>query len=382
MGNAAGGSYALGQGEVAQLSPSFVMTAQSTALSVYYPFDEGSGQRANDYNESNGPADWLGTPTWTTSGKIGGGISTSNGNTVRTLAIPTNTTNEMTACVWVNPTSVSSIQTVMAQSNSTVSGAGNWALGITATGAPEARMNIAGTVFTATMGSSIAAGTWSHLCISYAGGELRVYRNGISSTPTTTTGSWTGGVLLMTVGSRGTSTYFTGSLDEAKYYDDLLDADEVLAEYDSTNIGVPAAFHFGDLVAGSPVVKNIALTVQSDSPGYSLAVSQDHNLQSGSNTIPVVTSGDITTPVLWTSGSTKGFGFTVPFLTSAGTNDVKWASGNRYAAIPNSATTFFTREANDGSVDIINTRVQVDVTTNQAAGNYQNTITWTGTMLP
>jgi hypothetical protein len=119
--------------------------------------------------------------------------------------------------------------------------------------------------------------------------------------------------------------------------------------------------------------------VRTNVPGYDLSIQQDHDLQNGANSIPAV-SGSISSPAAWNESITKGLGFT---LTGAPTLDGKWNSGGSYAGIPSSATTFYSGSGHvNGVVDVVNLRLRLDTSIYQTPGNYANSITYTGTMIP
>lgn len=142
-----------------------------------------------------------------------------------------------------------------------------------------------------------------------------------------------------------------------------------------------SAVAFSDLIAGTPQTADVGLEVLTDAPGYLLAVAQDNDLTSGGNTIPAVGS-TIASPAGWSDGTTKGLGFSV--ASASGTApDVKWSTGTAYAAVPNTATTFYERNGyTGGSIDTVTARLKIDIESNQALGTYSNTITWTGTIIP
>jgi len=123
------------------------------------------------------------------------------------------------------------------------------------------------------------------------------------------------------------------------------------------------------------------LSIATDAPSYNILVNQDHNLQAGANTIPAL-SGSIASPLTWVESSTKGLGFT---LTSTNATAIpgKWSSGNAYAALPASATTFYQRTGyGGGQVDTLTVRFRLDVAASQPTANYSNTATWTATIVP
>ena len=138
----------------------------------------------------------------------------------------------------------------------------------------------------------------------------------------------------------------------------------------------------GTITPGVSKTGTISASVITDAPGYSLSINQDTNLTSGANTIPAMTTGTIAVPTSWTEGTTKGLGIT---LTGGPSIPVKWGSTGsyKYAAIPNTATTAYTRSGYTGGVtDTITMQPRVDVATNQATGAYSNIVTITATLIP
>ena len=135
----------------------------------------------------------------------------------------------------------------------------------------------------------------------------------------------------------------------------------------------------GTVVAGTSQMADFDVTSLTNQTSYSLSILQNHDLQSGANTISGV-SGSIGSPVAWSEGTTKGLGFT---LVSGAGIPVSWGSGANYAAIPGSATTYYTRTGNTPYVaDVLGMRFRLDVNSTQPSGAYSNTITVTGTSIP
>ena len=146
-------------------------------------------------------------------------------------------------------------------------------------------------------------------------------------------------------------------------------------------VSVASSANLGAITPGTSATTSLSVSVLTDAPGYSLAVSQDHDLQKGTDTIPAV-SGSIATPVTWVEGSTKGFGFSLA-STNATALPPKWSSGAAYAAFPASATTAYTRTGySGGSTDTLGVNLRLDVANSQVSGAYSNIVTWTGTMTP
>ena len=233
----------------------------------------------------------------------------------------------------------------------------------------------------------IADSSWHHLAITLNYGVANgstLYVDGTPKKTFTWTPTQSGSVTIGAV-YNGTSysQYFNGAVDHVKIFNRILAADEIAAEYTAQNAGVASGLSLGAITPGTSSTALTDVIVQTDSNGYSLAVNQNNDLTSGAYTIPAV-SGSIASPVLWVEGTTKGLGFT---LTSTNATAIPgiWSSGASYAALPSTATTFYTRTGTQSSTgDYLTMKLRADVATTQAAtsNNYTNTMTVTGTITP
>jgi hypothetical protein len=214
---------------------------------------------------------------------------------------------------------------------------------------------------------------------------VKLFLNGVQLTttvggtiPTTLYGSTT----PLVIGDfPGLSRNWSGALDEMKLFSRPLAPDEIKADYTAGNAGIPAGLALGNITPGSSGISAFDAITQTSAPGYTLAINQNNNLTSGGNTIPAV-SGSIASPVSWSEGATKGLGFTL-YGTNATAIPGTWASGSGYAALPGSATSFYSRSGyTGGAKDVLNMRLRLDVAASQASGDYANTMVITGTMVP
>lgn len=136
-----------------------------------------------------------------------------------------------------------------------------------------------------------------------------------------------------------------------------------------------------NVIPGISQTATTVLSVATDAPSYNILVNQDHGLQAGAEIIPGV-SGTIASPLTWVESTTKGLGFTLT-NTNATAIPAKWSSGNAYAALPGSATTFYQRTGyGGGQIDTLSVRFRLDVAASQPNANYSNTATWTATIVP
>jgi hypothetical protein len=170
----------------------------------------------------------------------------------------------------------------------------------------------------------------------------------------------------------------TGAIDHVKLFNRALTSDEITAEYGAQNAGIATGLTLGTLT-GSSTTSLVDAIIRTNATSYNLAIQQDHDLQSGVDTIPAI-GGSIGSPLTWSEGVTKGLGFT---LTGAPTLDSKWSSGAKYAAVPSASTTFYDGTGHvNGTIDVINLRLRLDAPAAQTLGTYANTITYTGTIVP
>lgn len=145
----------------------------------------------------------------------------------------------------------------------------------------------------------------------------------------------------------------------------------------------PTTLTIPTVTPGASQVTTIQAIVSTDAPAYDLAVNQNHDLTHTDTvtTIPGVSS-NIATPALWTEGTTKGLGFTV----TGGTQiEAKWGTSPnfKYAAMPNTATTFHSHAGFLGGVaDTTTVQYRLDVNPSQKAGTYTNLATYTATLKP
>lgn len=150
-----------------------------------------------------------------------------------------------------------------------------------------------------------------------------------------------------------------------------------------------ATVPFGPITAGSPIIApatGTVFSVTTNAPnGYTLGVADGiagtDSCLVKSGTYIADYAGTIGTPTLW---SGTGLGLT---LYAADTNkEAKWGSGttyddasNKYAGIPETATTAHTVTGYRAVPDISSWAFELDVPPGQAVGNYSGSVTFTAT---
>lgn len=135
---------------------------------------------------------------------------------------------------------------------------------------------------------------------------------------------------------------------------------------------------FSSVTSGTSQVEDFNVNVDTNAAEYSLSLNQNHDLQTDDASASIAgVPGDTATPLSWVEGTTTGLGYSIasaPLLLS------KWSSGTKFAAIPNSATTFY--DGTGSAAEVIGMRLRLDVTEQQKASDYSNLITISGTMTP
>lgn len=398
IGKGASGSFILGEGFTAQSEQSIALTVQPGGLLGFWNFDEATGTQFADSSSTRADANMGGTNNGdfsSVTGKLGNALSSNGANSDSRILIPTTSIQptSVTMELWFKPSSLPNEWNSLC-SYYAVAGE-DWGPFELYTDGDNGGNKIAWIVKTgavrtvSTNPNVITSGVWNHIVATYdsATGVSKVYINGVERG----SGTFPASALdYSTANADNKMSCFNsarwagegvlGALDHLKIFNRALRADEVKAEYDAQNTAVSAGISLGSVTPGSSNTALQDVIVRTDSGQYGITISQDHNLQNGAATIPAV-SASIASPAAWSEGVTKGLGFT---LINAPALDSKWGSGANYAAIPGSATSFYSRtsHASSDTIDVINSRLRLDTTAVQVTGAYSNTVTYTGTTIP
>ncbi|WEK36373.1 MAG: T9SS type A sorting domain-containing protein [Candidatus Pseudobacter hemicellulosilyticus] len=168
-------------------------------------------------------------------------IACGNFNGTNYLTLPNspwlrNTSNRLSVSAWIKPAQTQGIQAIATAPDSDGYNDG-WRL-LLEDGTLNGRI-------TTTLGSidvyaaGIQAGAWNYVTMTYDGQQLKLYVNGVLSGSVNYGGNLLSGnyTAKMLVGySRGTSYYFTGQLDEFKFYNGDLNAAEILQAYNDDRL--------------------------------------------------------------------------------------------------------------------------------------------------
>ena len=146
---------------------------------------------------------------------------------------------------------------------------------------------------------------------------------------------------------------------------------------------------FGSITAGSAVAgpaTGTIFSITTNAPnGYTLGVSDsiaasDSCLVSSGNYIPDYV-GTVGTPTIW-----SGVGLGVALYAADTNKEAKWGTGttyndlnNKYAGVPQAATTAHTVTGYHAGADTSSWAFKLDVAPGQAVGSYSGTVTFTAT---
>lgn len=376
VGNASGGSYKMFQGYLSDTTPMLRLSIDLSGLVASYPLNESSGNFAYDYSSYRAYGTGVNAPTQG-AGKLGNALTFNGSN--QSIDIGDNTQTQLTGDgtveAWVQTSVSSGDMAVVAKSSSF------W-LGISSGHA--ALYDWTSTTMCADT-LAIADGNWHHIVATLDSGVSNgstIYVDGAVRTTCTWTPVSQSAPLAIGVAKTATPTYsqfFNGSIDHVKIFNRILSAVEVAVEYGAQNAGNATGLTLGQITPGVSNSADFTAIVATNSNDYALSMSQNHDLQQASDTIPAI-AAVVASPAAWVEGTTKGLGFT---LLSGPSLDGKWASGSNYAALPNSSTTFYSRTSMSlGASDTIAMRLRADAIVTQPMGDYSNVMTITGTTLP
>jgi hypothetical protein len=396
IGNGEGGSYKLGAGYVAQLigeaepENSIQISVQPMGLNAYYQFDGMTGTVVEDASYNNNQGTAVNGPALVT-GRIGSGLlfdgSSQYVSTTTAYANPT----EFSLEAWLK-TSTTSGGPIIGFDDADFSdgGAHDRVIWMSDDGKLHFGIGLKGASAVLSSAISYNDDQFHHVAVSMGTFGVKLYVDGelvdssASLAAANFSGRWTvGGHLhLSNWPAQPSSYYFDGVIDEVKIFGRALSAKEVSQEYAAQHTGVPSALVFPDVTTGTSEIVGANITVLTDAPGYSLSIAQNHDLTKGVDTINPIAGGTIDTPVPWQEGITSGLGFSV---LSGPNRPVKWGTNPNYhyAAVATDPTVFYNHSGLSESVkEQITVQYRLDVPLEQPLGDYQNVVTYTGTMIP
>jgi fibronectin type 3 domain-containing protein len=209
-------------------------TAASSGLVAAYSFKEGTGTTVID-SSGNGNTGTISGATWTASGKYGNALVFNGRSSIVTIndSPSLHLTTGMTVEAWVNPTALQGaawIDVIYKQTDiyqlaasSTIDGEGPTAGGTFGNG----WQNVAAP-------SALAVNSWTHLAMTFDGGNLTVWVNGVNVASQAQTSPLTTSSMPLQIGGDSIyGQYFTGTIDEVRIYNRALSQNEIQADMNS-----------------------------------------------------------------------------------------------------------------------------------------------------
>jgi hypothetical protein len=167
--------------------------------------------------------------SWTTAGKFGKALSFNGSSGLVSIADAASLdfTSAMTIEAWVRPTTRSNWDTVVMKGYGSTGRAYALYAG-DKNGRPAASVRISSSERSTAGSSALALNTWSHVAMTYGGGRLRVYVNGVQVASSSVTGSIRTSSDPVTIGgSTVWGRWFAGQIDEVRIYNRALSQTEI-----------------------------------------------------------------------------------------------------------------------------------------------------------
>jgi hypothetical protein len=196
-------------------------------LVAAYGFNEGLGSSAADAS-GKGNVGALNGATWTTGGKFGGALSFNGVNNWVTVADANSLdlTSGMTLEAWVKPSALGTAwRTVVLKERP---GGMVYALYANQNTSRPVGQAFIGAERNALGSATLALNVWTHIAVTFDGGNLRFYANGALTATTAVTGAMVASTGVLRIGGNAIwSEWFQGVIDEVRIYNRALSATEI-----------------------------------------------------------------------------------------------------------------------------------------------------------
>jgi glucose/arabinose dehydrogenase len=200
-----------------------------SGLVAAYTFEAGAGTTVADVSASGRTGTMSSGASWTTAGKFGKALSFNGSSGLVSIADAASLdfTSAMTIEAWVRPTARSNWDTVVMKGYGSTGRAYALYAGDN-NGRPTAAVRINSSERSTAGSSALALNTWSQVAMTYGGGRLRVYVNGVQVATSNVTGTIRTSSDPVTIGgSTVWGRWFAGQIDEVRIYNRALSVTEI-----------------------------------------------------------------------------------------------------------------------------------------------------------
>lgn len=205
--------------------------APPAGLVAAYTFDAGSGSTVADASGNGLTGTMSGGVSWTPAGKFGQALLFNGSSSVVSIpdALPLDFTSSMTIEAWVRPTARSNWDTVVMK-NFGNSGRAYALYAGDSAGLPATTIRTGSSERSAVGSPVLPLDTWSHLAMTFGGGWLRVYVNGVQVAAYSGNGNVRTSNDPVTIGGNSVwGRWFSGAIDEVRLYNRALSQSEIQA---------------------------------------------------------------------------------------------------------------------------------------------------------
>ena len=209
-----------------------------------WAFNESLGTTVNDVTGNGNAATLQNDPTWTT-GKYGGGLRFDGVNDFLTVLNSPSLNfsgTGLTLSMWINPLGGVTDQVPFGKfwSGTMASPFYQYGLELLGGSTPSLLIGTASGAATASMGSPLTLGQWSHLAIAFNGTQARFYVNGnLVSSPSLSANISARDSLLHMAADASAHQFFNGTLDDVRLYTRAQSQTEVQSDM-NTPLSAPA----------------------------------------------------------------------------------------------------------------------------------------------
>ncbi|HZL92980.1 MAG TPA: LamG-like jellyroll fold domain-containing protein, partial [Vicinamibacterales bacterium] len=206
-------------------------------LVAAYGFEEGTGTSTTD-GSGNSNTGTVSGATWTTAGRFGNALQFDGSNDRVNVAdaASLDLTTGMTLAAWVYPTSATGWRAVVMK-EATSSTEAYLLYANDSANRPAGYVRAGGSLRSVRGTAALPVNTWSHVATTYDGTTLRLFVNGTQVGTLAVTGAIATSNRALRIGSKGSTRYFAGRIDEVRVFNRALSVSELQGTMNAPVVG-------------------------------------------------------------------------------------------------------------------------------------------------